>query len=127
MGAAVTLSQILASDEITSKFGILSQAARMVALPSSGTWVLWEEALSDEVLLQTCPLRLLQEGWRQVLRSSGEHRFYHSILKNGKCVMAHPSDMAPALVALKAGAVMPTHDIEAKRVPPLAGFFSRTG
>lgn len=36
----------------------------------------------------------------------GEHRYYHSILKNGKCVMAHPSDLAPALIALNSKAVI---------------------
>ncbi|MBP1698043.1 MAG: oxidoreductase, partial [Deltaproteobacteria bacterium] len=52
---------------------------------------------------------------------TGEHRFYHSILKQGKCVMAHPSDLAPALIALKAeGMIMSPNG--SKKVP-LQEFF----
>ena len=52
---------------------------------------------------------------------TGEHRYYHSILENGKCVMAHPSDLAPVLVALKAKAIIAGSDGE-KEVP-LQDFF----
>jgi len=43
-------------------------------------------------------------------------------MMQGKCVMAHPSDMAPALMALEAKAVIATSD-EERRIP-LAEFFT---
>ena len=62
-----------------------------------------------------------KKGGARCYAVSGEHRFYHSILKNGKCVMAHPSDMAPALVALKARAVIA--GVEGERIVPLHDLF----
>lgn len=56
-----------------------------------------------------------------MLRYHREHRDYHSILEYGKCIMAHPSDMAPALVALKAKAIIASHHGE-KQIP-LEDFF----
>ena len=124
MGAAVTLSQILASDEITSKFGILSQAARMVGTTQlrnmgtlGGNLCQRPKCVDSRHPHFVC----FKKGGARCYAASGEHRFYHSILKNGKCVMAHPSDMAPALVALKAGAVIA--GVEGERILPLRDFF----
>jgi xanthine dehydrogenase YagS FAD-binding subunit len=43
-------------------------------------------------------------------------------MMHGKCVMAHPSDMAPALIALKGRAIIASS--EGERKVPLAAFFS---
>lgn len=48
----------------------------------------------------------------------GEHRHYYSVVKNGKCVVAHPSDMAPALAALDGKAIIANSGGE-KQVPLL--------
>jgi xanthine dehydrogenase YagS FAD-binding subunit len=51
----------------------------------------------------------------------GDHRYYHAILEGGVCVMAHPSDLAPALIA--AGATAHLAGGTAPRSVPLEGFF----
>jgi xanthine dehydrogenase YagS FAD-binding subunit len=62
-----------------------------------------------------------KKGGDRCYAAAGEHRFYHSIIEKGKCVMAHPSDMAPALIALKAKAVIA--GCEGERSLPLEDFF----
>jgi xanthine dehydrogenase YagS FAD-binding subunit len=47
-----------------------------------------------------------KKGGSKCYAVTGEHRDYHAILANGKCTMAHPSDMAPVLIALKAKAIV---------------------
>lgn len=124
IGAAITLSQLTASDEIQAKLGILSQAARGV-----GTTQLRNMGTLGGNLCQRprCAyfrhphFVCFKKGGTRCYALTGEHRFYHSILRNGKCVMAHPSDMAPALVALKASAVIAGPEGEKKI--PLCDFF----
>jgi xanthine dehydrogenase YagS FAD-binding subunit len=57
-----------------------------------------------------------KKGGNRCYAITGEHRDYSSILKYGKCIMAHPSDMAPALAALKAQAIITSNDGE-KQIP----------
>jgi xanthine dehydrogenase YagS FAD-binding subunit len=119
IGAAVTLSQIMASDPIRATFDILSQAARVV-----GTTQLRNMGTLGGNLCQRprCAyfrhphFVCFKKGGTRCYARAGEHRFYHSILNNGKCVTAHPSDMAPALVALKASAVI-AGPAEERKVP----------
>ncbi|MFX0199256.1 MAG: FAD binding domain-containing protein, partial [Candidatus Hodarchaeota archaeon] len=53
-----------------------------------------------------------RKGGSMCYAITGEHRFHHAIVKHGICVMTHPSDLAPALVALKAKAVIASPDGE---------------
>lgn len=124
MGAAVTLSRIAASGEITPKFGILSQAARMVGTTQIRNMGTLGGNLCQRprcVYFRHPHFVCFKKGGTRCYAAAGEHRFYHSILKKGKCVMTHPSDMAPALVALKAGAVIA--GVEGERTVPLRDFF----
>jgi xanthine dehydrogenase YagS FAD-binding subunit len=124
MGAAVTLSRIAASGEITPKFGILSQAARMVGTTQIRNMGTLGGNLCQRprcVYFRHPHFVCFKKGGTRCYAAAGEHRFYHSILKKGKCVMAHPSDMAPALVALKAGAVIA--GVKGERIVPLQDFF----
>ena len=43
-----------------------------------------------------------KKGGNRCYAIAGEHRDYYSIFGKGNCVMAHPSDLSPALVALQA-------------------------
>jgi xanthine dehydrogenase YagS FAD-binding subunit len=43
-----------------------------------------------------------KNGGRQCYAIPGNHRTYFSVLGRGICVMSHPSDLAPALIALGA-------------------------
>lgn len=105
IGAGVTLSRVATSDVIRQEFKILSQAALQV-----GTTQLRNRGTLGGNLCQR-PRCLyfrhphflcFKKGGSRCYAATGEHRFYHSILKQGRCVMAHPSDLAPALIALKA-------------------------
>jgi xanthine dehydrogenase YagS FAD-binding subunit len=124
IGAAITLRQLAASDRIREKFSILSQAALQV-----GTTQIRNMGTLGGNLCQRprCAyfrhphFICFKKGGGRCHAVAGEHRFYHSILKNGRCVMAHPSDMAPALVALKATAVIA--GVDGERKIPLRDFF----
>jgi xanthine dehydrogenase YagS FAD-binding subunit len=124
IGAAVTLSQIMASEQLRATFDILPQAARAI-----GTTQLRNMGTLGGNLCQRprCAyfrhphFVCFKKGGTRCYALAGEHRFYHAILNYGKCIMAHPSDMAPALVALKANAVI-AGPAEERKVP-LRDFF----
>jgi xanthine dehydrogenase YagS FAD-binding subunit len=124
IGAGVTLSRLAASDVIRQKSKILSQAALQV-----GTTQLRNMGTLGGNLCQR-PRCLyfrhphficFKKGGSKCYAATGEHRFYHSILKHGRCVMAHPSDLAPALIALKAEVMIMSSNGERK--VPLLEFF----
>jgi len=124
IGAGVTLSRLTASDVIREEFTILSQAALQVGttqIRNMGT-LGGNLCQRPRCLYFRHPHFLcFKKGGSKCYAVTGEHRFYHSILKQGKCVMAHPSDLAPALIALKAeGMIMSPNG--SKKVP-LQEFF----
>ncbi len=124
IGAALALSHLSASDLVIDKYGILAQAARSV-----GTTQIRNRGTVGGNICQRprCAyfrhphFLCFKKGGEKCLAAAGEHRFYHSIFGNGKCVMAHPSDLAPALVALKAEAVVIS--LREERRVPLRDFF----
>lgn len=124
IGTAVTLNQLETSEIINKKFSILSQAARQVG----STQIRYLGTLGGNICQRPRCLYFRhldflchKKGGEKCYALTGEHRYYHSIMKYGKCVMAHPSDLAPALIALKAKVVIATSEGE-KRVP-LQDFF----
>ena len=124
IGAGATLSRLTASDVIREEFTILSQAALQVGttqIRNMGT-LGGNLCQRPRCLYFRHPHFLcFKKGGSKCYAVTGEHRFYHSILKQGKCVMAHPSDLAPALIALKAeGMIMSPNG--SKKVP-LQEFF----
>jgi xanthine dehydrogenase YagS FAD-binding subunit len=124
IGAGVTLSRLAASDLIRQKFTILSQAALEVGttqLRNMGT-LGGNLCQRPRCLYFRHPHFLcFKKGGSKCYAVTGEHRFYHSILKHGKCVAAHPSDLAPALIALKAEVMIMSPTGERK--VPLQQFF----
>jgi xanthine dehydrogenase YagS FAD-binding subunit len=44
----------------------------------------------------------LKKGGSTCWAMDGDNRYYHAILEGGPCYIVHPSDMAPALIALDA-------------------------
>ena len=124
IGAAVTLNRLTTSDVIKQKVNILSQAALQV-----GTTPLRNMGTIGGNLCQRprCPyfrhphFLCYKKGGDKCYAVTGEHRYYHSILKIGKCAMAHPSDLAPALIALRAKAIIVGRNGEKK--VPLEEFF----
>jgi xanthine dehydrogenase YagS FAD-binding subunit len=124
IGAAVTLNQLESSDIIRTKFPILAAAARQV-----GTTQIRNMGTIGGNILQRpqCvyfrnpdfPCR--KKGQTRCYAAAGEHRDHCAVLEYGKCVIAHPSDMAPALIALNASAVIAGKD--GMREVPLEDFF----
>jgi len=47
-----------------------------------------------------------KKGGNRCHAPGGEHRYYHAIMHYGKCVAAHPSDLAPVLMAYDARAAV---------------------
>ena len=124
IGAGVTLSRLAASDVIRQEFTILSQAALQVGttqLRNMGT-LGGNLCQRPRCLYFRHPHFLcFKKGGSKCYAATGEHRFYHSILKHGRCVVAHPSDLAPALIALKAEVMIMSPNGERKL--PLQEFF----
>ena len=124
IGAGVTLNRLVTSDVIQKEFKILSQAALQVGTTQlrnmgtlGGNLCQRPRCLYFRHRLFLC----FKKGGDRCYAMTGEHRFYHSILKHEKCVMAHPSDLAPALIALEAEAVLMSPN--GKRKVPLQEFF----
>jgi len=124
IGAAVTLTRLAASDVIRRRFPALAEAARLV-----GTTQLRNMGTLGGNLCQR-PRCLyfrhphfpcFKKGGKRCYAVAGENRDYHAILQLGRCVMAHPSDTAPALIALKAAAVVAGP--EGEKIVPLRELF----
>ena len=119
IGAAVTLNRLEASGAIKKKFNILLQAARQVGttqIRNMGT-LGGNICQRPQCMYFRHPHFLCyKKGGSKCYAINGEHRDYYSILDYGKCIMAHPSDMAPALAALKAQAIIASNDGE-KQIP----------
>lgn len=124
IGAAVTLNRLETSDVIKKKFSILLNAARQVGttqIRNMGT-IGGNICQRPQCMYFRHPHFLCyKKGGAKCFAKTGEHRDYHSILEYGKCVMAHPSDVALALVALKAKAIIASYD-GGKQIP-LEDFF----
>jgi len=124
IGAGVTLTRLATSGVVQREFKILSQAALQI-----GTTQLRNMGTLGGNLCQRprClyfrhhDFRCFKKGGNRCYATTGEHRFYHSIMKQGRCVMAHPSDLAPALIALKAEAILMNSN--GKWKVPLQEFF----
>lgn len=102
-GSALTLAQIQSDTKTNVRFPALAQAARSVAtnqIRNMGTlggnlcqrpwcWYFRHPAFD-----------CFKKGGKQCYAITGDNSTYFSVYNLGTCVMAHPSDTAPALVAL---------------------------
>ena len=124
IGAAVTLAQLGTSEIVEELFPILSRAAQAVGstqIRNMGT-VGGNVCQRPRCMYFRHPHFLcFKKGGTRCFARAGEHESYHSVFGNGKCTSAHPSDLAPCLMALKAeaAAVGP----EGAREIPLEEFF----
>ncbi len=124
IGAAVTLNRLETSQVITKNFPILRQAAHQVGttqIRNMGT-IGGNICQRPRCLYFRHPhFPCYKKGGSRCFAVSGEHRYYHAIVKQGRCVMAHPSDIALALAALGAKITIARSDEE--RQVPLDAFF----
>jgi xanthine dehydrogenase YagS FAD-binding subunit len=124
IGAAATLVDIERHPAVTARFAALAQAAASVAtgqIRAVGTiggnlcqrpWC-WYFRHPQFVCLK--------RGGRQCFAIPGSNRTYFGVLGLGVCVMSHPSDLAPALIALGARAGITGPD--GRREVPVEQFF----
>ena len=105
IGAAVTLADLERDARVTARFPALAQAAAAVAttqIRAMGTvggnlcqrpWCWY---------FRHPQFPCLKRGGTQCFALPGSNRTYFGVLGLGVCVMSHPSDLAPALIALDA-------------------------
>ena len=109
IGAAVTLNRLATSDIVKQKFSMLSTAAGLVAslqIRNMGT-IGGNLCQRPRCMYFRHPdFRCFLKGGKQCYAMAGEHRYYHAIMGYDRCARVHPSDMAPALMALKATAIL---------------------
>jgi xanthine dehydrogenase YagS FAD-binding subunit len=114
-----------ASDVITEKYTILREAAQNVGstqIRNMGT-IAGNICQDPQCMYFRHPHFICyKKGGNQCYAVAGEHRDYYSIFGKGKCVMAHPSDLAPVLVALQARVKAVSH--QGERYIPLEDFFA---
>jgi xanthine dehydrogenase YagS FAD-binding subunit len=122
IGALTTHSQIAADKTIGQSYRALAQASAAVGSPQ-----LRHQGTVGGNLCQRprCwyfrgDFHCLKKGGDQCFAVGGENQ-NHAIFGGGKCVVVHPSDTAPALLAL--GAKVRIAGAGASRVVPLSSFF----
>lgn len=102
-GAAVKLCDIEHSNIIRRRFSMLSKAAAEVATPQIRNMGTIGGNLCQRPrcwYFRSPYFDCFRKGGRVCYATTGDNRWYFSIFKLGTCVMAHPSDMAPALIAM---------------------------
>jgi xanthine dehydrogenase YagS FAD-binding subunit len=124
IGALTTIADIAADKQIAEKYPALAQAASVVASPQ-----LRNQGTIGGNLCQR-PRCWYFRGDFPCARKSGDLCYavagenqYHAIFGGDLCFMVHPSDTAPALVAL--GAQVRLTGPAGVRTVPLASFFVR--
>ena len=122
LGALATIAEIAAYPVIAEKFAALSQAASVVASPQ-----LRNQGTIGGNLCQRprCwyfrgDYACTRKGGDTCYALGGENQ-YHCIFGGGACVIVHPSDTAPALIAL--GATVRIIGPKGARVIPLEQFY----
>jgi xanthine dehydrogenase YagS FAD-binding subunit len=124
IGALVTLAQLEEHAETRRSFPALAEAAHTVAtqqIRNLGTVAgnlcqrprCWYYRLEEAVCLK--------KGGTECFAAKGENK-YNAILGGGPSYIVHPSDLAPALVAL--GASVSVTGPEGRRTIPLEKFFT---
>jgi xanthine dehydrogenase YagS FAD-binding subunit len=122
IGALTTLTEIAESRHVLDSYPVLAQAAVSVGSPQ-----LRNQGTLGGNLCQRprCwyfrgDFKCRRKGGDTCFAESGES-LMHCIFGGSQCFMVHPSDTAPALVALDAKASISGH--RGTRVVPLASFF----
>ncbi len=125
VGAGVTLTDLAESRKVREKFRALSQAASSVAtiqIRNMGTvggnlcqrpWCWY---------FRNNQFPCFKKGGEKCYAITGEHTYYFSVLGLGTCIMSHPSDLAPPLVAMDASVTV--CGAGGRRSIPIGEFFT---
>jgi len=124
IGAMVTLETLEKSPFVLNGYAPLSQAIKLVALPS----IRHVATIGGNLCLDTrCIYYNQSEFWRNALpacfKRGGD--VCHAVEKGRRCQSVYQGDLAPALIAL--GAEVKIVSTNGERVIPLAEFFTGRG
>jgi len=124
LGAMALVSDVEANRTVREKFTILSQAASQVATPqlrNMGT-VAGNLCQKPRCWYYRNPhILCLKKGGSTCYAVEGDNRYYHAVLEGGPCYIVHPSDLAPALIALNSQITL--LGSKQSRTMPLEKFF----
>lgn len=104
LGALVTLTRIAQHDRIRSSYRVLAQAADSVGSPQIRNVGTLGGNLCQRPrcwYFRDPEVHCLKKGGAKCYAVGGDNE-YHAILGGGPCYIVHPSDLAPALIALNA-------------------------
>ena len=124
IGAAVTISEIVSSSLIKEKCPLLGQTASQIAVPQIRNVGTIGGNLCQRPRCWYFRGRLFKDCFRKggdYCYAPGGENQYHAIVGGGKCFMVYPSDMAVALLALKAR--LEVSGSKGRRIVPLERFY----
>jgi xanthine dehydrogenase YagS FAD-binding subunit len=128
IGAMTTLTQVVRHPVVRNRFGLLAQAAELVASPQ-----IRNQGTIGGNVSQDTRCWYYRAGWT-CYRAGGNICYAdtpeavnpeHAILDADRCVAVSPSDTAPALVALDAHMII--HGPRGERVVPAENYFVGPG
>src|SRR5919199_4158127 len=127
LGAMTRLIDLIEHPLIQAQYSLLMQAASQVASPQLRHTSTLAGNLCQRPrcwYFRNRDIVCLKKGGSTCWAVDGDNRYYHAILEGGPCYIVHPSDLAPALIALAAQ----IHILGPKgsRTLPLEEFFVTT-
>ena len=123
IGAVARLNDIQKYEQVSSKFNILYQAICQTASPQIRNMATIGGNLCQPPrcwYYRNSLFHCLRKGGQSCYAVAGENK-YHAILGGNRCFIVHPSDLAPALIALDAQVKI--LDKNGETVLPLEVFF----
>jgi xanthine dehydrogenase YagS FAD-binding subunit len=127
LGAMTRLIDLIEHPLIQARYPLLMQAASQVASPQLRHTSTLAGNLCQRPrcwYFRNRDIICLKKGGSACWAVDGDNRYYHAILEGGPCYIGHPSDMAPALIAL--GAEIHLLGPKGPRSLPLEEFFVTT-
>lgn len=125
IGALATLAEIASHDGVRKRFAALAQACENAATPQVRNVATIAGNLCQRPrcwYFRSADFRCLKKGGASCFAHSGDNR-YHAIFETHPCPIVHPSNAAPALLAL--GAVVRTRGEAGVRELTIDKFFVR--
>jgi xanthine dehydrogenase YagS FAD-binding subunit len=105
LGAMTRLIDVIEHPIVQARYPLLAQAASQVASPQLRHTSTIAGNLCQRPrcwYFRNRDIVCLKKGGSTCWAVEGDNRYYHAILDGGPCYIVHPSDMAPALIALDA-------------------------
>lgn len=123
IGALTTIAEVESNRKVQARYKVLAEAARSVATPQLRNMGTIGGNLCQRPrcwYFRGAGFLCLKKGGARCYAATGRNK-YHAILGGGPSYIVHPSDMAPALMAL--GAQLTLLGPEGERQVALADFF----